>query len=91
MKFAIFVLILLVSIAATCALYGWLESSVNMIEGLRKLFESGAGAVIVIFSPLLLLFVVVGLAGLWESRGSQSRRRHSSTNVLASEELRGYG
>ena len=89
MKFAIFVLILLVSIAATCALYGWLESSVNMIEGLRKLFESGAGAVI--FSPLLLLFVVVGLSGLWESRGSQSRRRHSSTNVLASEELRGYG
>ena len=32
-----------------------------MIEGLRKLFESGAGTVI--FSPLLLLFVVVGLGG----------------------------
>ena len=32
-----------------------------MIEGQRKLFESGAGTVI--FSPLLLLFVVVGLGG----------------------------
>jgi hypothetical protein len=60
MKFAIFVLILLVSIAATCALYGWLESSVNMIEGLRQFFQPGAGTII--FSPILLLFIALGLA-----------------------------
>jgi hypothetical protein len=59
MKFAIFVLILLVSIAATCALYGWLESSVNMIEGLRQFFRPGAGTII--FSPILLLFIALGL------------------------------
>ena len=59
MKFAIFVLISLVSIAATCALYGWLESSVNMIEGLRQFFQPGAGTII--FSPILLLFIALGL------------------------------
>src|SRR6266566_1439508 len=59
MKFAIFVLILLVSIAATCALYGWLESSVNMIEGLRQFFQPGAGTIL--FSPILLLFIALGL------------------------------
>jgi hypothetical protein len=59
MKFAIFVLVLLVSIAATCALYGWLESSVNMIEGLRQFFRPGAGTIV--FSPILLLFIALGL------------------------------
>ena len=59
MKFAIFGLILLVSIAATCALYGWFESSVNMIEGLGQFFQRGAGTIV--FSPILLLFIVLGL------------------------------
>jgi hypothetical protein len=59
MKFAIFGFIFLVSIAATCALYGWLESSVNMIEGLRQFFRPGAGTIV--FSPILLLFIVLGL------------------------------
>jgi hypothetical protein len=44
MKFAIFGFVFLVSIAATCALYGWLESSMNMIEGLRQFFRPGAVA-----------------------------------------------
>jgi len=44
---------------ATCALYGWLESSVNMIEGLRQLFQPDAGTVI--FSPILLLFITLCL------------------------------
>ena len=59
MKFAIFGLILLVSIAATCVLYGWLESSVNMIEGSRQFFRPGAGTIV--FSPILLLFIALGL------------------------------
>jgi len=59
MKFAIFGFIFLVSIAATCALYGWLESSVNMIEGLRQFFRPGAGTIV--FSPILLLFIGLGL------------------------------
>ena len=59
MKFAIFGFIFLVSIAATCALYGWLESSVNMIEGLRQFFRPGAGTIV--FSPILLLFIALGL------------------------------
>ena len=59
MKFAICGFILLVSIAATCALYGWLESSLNMIEGLRQFFRPGAGTIV--FSPILLLFIALGL------------------------------
>jgi len=59
MKFAIFGFIFLVSITATCALYGWLESSVNMIEGLRQFFRPGAGTIV--FSPILLLFIALGL------------------------------
>jgi hypothetical protein len=59
MKFAIFGFIFLVSITATCALYGWLESSVNMIEGLREFFRPGAGTIV--FSPILLLFIGLGL------------------------------
>jgi hypothetical protein len=59
MKFAIFVLILLVSIAATCALFGWLESDANMIVGLREFFKPGAGTII--FSPIPLLFIALGL------------------------------
>jgi len=61
MKFAIFGFIFLVSIAATCALDGWLESSANMIEGLNQFFQPGAGTII--FSPILLLFIAVGLGG----------------------------
>jgi len=45
--------------AATCALYGWLESTVNMIEGLRLLF--GPGATTVVFAPFLLLFIALTL------------------------------
>ena len=59
MKFAIFGFICLLSIAATCALYGWLESSVNMIEGFGQLFAPGATTVL--FSPFLLLFIVLSL------------------------------
>jgi hypothetical protein len=59
MKFAIFGFIFLVSITATFALYGWLESSVNMIEGLRQFFRPGAGTIV--FSPILLLFIALGL------------------------------
>ena len=59
MKFAVFGFMFLVSTAATCVLYGWLESSVNMIEGLRQLFAPGATTVV--FSPFLLLFIALGL------------------------------
>jgi hypothetical protein len=59
MKFAIFGFVFLVSITATCALYGWLESSVNMIEGLRQFLRPGAGTIV--FSPILLLFIALGL------------------------------
>jgi hypothetical protein len=41
--------------AATCALYGWLESTANMMEGLRLLFAPGATTVV--FAPFLLLFI----------------------------------
>lgn len=57
MKVAIFALIGLVSITATCAMYGWLESTVNMAEGLGQLFAPGATTVL--FSPFLLLFILV--------------------------------
>ena len=60
MKFAIFGFICLLSIAATCVFYGWLESSVNMIEGFGQLFAPGATTVL--FSPFLLLFIVLSLA-----------------------------
>jgi hypothetical protein len=40
-------------------LYGWLESSVNMIEGLKQLFAPGATTVV--FSPFLLLFIILCL------------------------------
>ena len=59
MKFAVFAGIFSVSLAATCALFGWLESSVNMIEGLRQFFQPGAGTIV--FSPILLLFIGLGL------------------------------
>jgi len=57
MKFTVFGLIFLISVAATCLLYGWLESSVNMMEGLRQLFALGATTVV--FSPFLLLFIAL--------------------------------
>ena len=59
MKFAIFALTSAVSMAATCVLYGWLESTVNMIEGFRQLFAPGATTVV--FSPFLLLFIALCL------------------------------
>ena len=59
MKFAVFAAIFFVSLAATCALFGWLESSVNMIEGLRQFFQPGAGTIV--FLPILLLFIGLGL------------------------------
>ena len=59
MKFAIFGFICLLSVAATCVLYGWLESTVNMIEGFGQLFAPGATTVV--FSPFLLLFIALCL------------------------------
>ena len=59
MKFAVFSLITGMSIAATCALFGWLESTANMTAGLGQLFAPGATTVI--FSPLLLLFILLCL------------------------------
>jgi len=60
MKLAVFGFLCLLSIAATGAVYGWLESTVNMIEGLGLLFAPGATTVV--FAPFLLLFIVLGLA-----------------------------
>jgi hypothetical protein len=57
-KFAVSVF--LISLACNCALFGWLESTVNMIEGLGLLFAPGAGTVV--FSPFLLLFIVLTLS-----------------------------
>ena len=48
-----------VSIAATCVLFGWLESTANMAAGFGQLFAPGATTVI--FSPLLLLFILLCL------------------------------
>jgi hypothetical protein len=59
MKFVIFALIGLVSVTATCTMYGWLESTMNMVEGLGQLFAPGATTVI--FSPFLLLFILLTL------------------------------
>ena len=59
MKFAIFSFLCLLSFAASCVLYGWLESTVNMIEGFGQLFAPGATTVV--FSPFLLLFIMLGL------------------------------
>lgn len=60
MKTALGMLVCLLSIAATCALYGWLESTLNLIEGLGTLFEPGATTVV--FTPFLLLFIALDLA-----------------------------
>lgn len=59
-KFAVFGALFLISLASNCAFFGWLESTMNMIEGLRLLFAPGAGTVV--FSPLLLLFIVLTLS-----------------------------
>jgi len=45
--------------AATCAVYGWLEATTNMVEGLRLLFAPGATTVV--FAPFLLLFIALTL------------------------------
>jgi hypothetical protein len=58
MKHAVWGLILLISLGATCALYGWLESSVNMIEGLRTFFQPGGT---ILLSPFLVLFIFLCL------------------------------
>jgi len=49
----------LISLIATCALFGWLESSVNLIEGLKTLFMPGATTVL--FTPFLVLFILLCL------------------------------
>ena len=59
MKVAIFAFIGFVSVVATCLLYGWLEGSVNMMEGFGQLFAPGATTVL--FSPFLLLFILLSL------------------------------
>ena len=59
-KFAVFGALFLISLACNCAFFGWFESTMNMIEGLRLLFAPGAGTVV--FSPLLLLFIVLTLS-----------------------------
>src|SRR6185436_8352376 len=59
MKLVLLSLPCFVSLAAMCALYGWLESTVNLIEGLGQLFAPGATTVV--FAPFLLLFIVLGL------------------------------
>ena len=59
MKVTILGFIFLVSVVATCALFCWLESSVNMIEGVKQLFAPGATTVL--FSPILLLFIALCL------------------------------
>jgi hypothetical protein len=58
-KFVALSLPCLLSMAATCALYGWLESTANMIEGLRLLFAPGATTVVLV--PFLLLFIALTL------------------------------
>lgn len=60
MKVAVYCLPLLLSLAATSALFGVLESTVNMIEGLPLLFAPGATTVV--FTPFLVLFILLGLA-----------------------------
>lgn len=59
MKFVALSLPCLLSLAATCVLYGWLESTANMVEGLRLLFAPGATTVV--FAPFLLLFIALAL------------------------------
>ena len=59
MKITVFAAVFFVSLAVSCAFYGWLESSANMIEGLRQFLQPGAGPVI--FSPLLVLFILLTL------------------------------
>ena len=60
MKIALFAFLGLISIAGTCAMYGWLEATVNMMEGLGQLFAPGATTVL--FSPFLLLFILLTLS-----------------------------
>ena len=59
MKLALLSLPCFASLTATCALYGWLESTVNMTEGLGQLFAPGATTVL--FAPFLLLFILLGV------------------------------
>src|SRR6267143_5462705 len=60
MKITVFGFSCLLSLAATCAVYGWLESTLNMMEGFGLLFAPGATTVV--FAPFLLLFILLGLA-----------------------------
>lgn len=59
MKLILLSLPCFLSLAANCALYGWLESTVNMTEGLGQLFAPGATTVL--FAPFLLLFIGLSL------------------------------
>jgi hypothetical protein len=60
----ILLLLCLISAAAAAALYGWLESSANMIEMLVLPFTSAgktAGGALAFGGPFLLLFIAAGL------------------------------
>ena len=59
MRLALLSLPCFLSLGATCALYGWLESTVNMTEGLGQLFAPGATTVVL--APFLLLFIALGI------------------------------
>ncbi|HEY6070679.1 MAG TPA: hypothetical protein VIU85_04820 [Chthoniobacterales bacterium] len=52
--------IFLVSLAVSCALHGWLESSANLIVGMSEFFKPGAGTIL--FSPLIVAFILLFLA-----------------------------
>ena len=60
MRFGVFSLLAAMSITSISARFGWLESSLNMIQGLGQLFAPGATTVL--FLPLLVLFIVLFLA-----------------------------
>ena len=60
MRLTVYCLPLLLSLAATSALFGVLESTLNMIGGLHLLFAPGATTVL--FTPFLVLFILLGLA-----------------------------
>jgi hypothetical protein len=64
MRTIILFLLTLIPVAATAALYGFLESSANMVEMLLIPFttDKTAGGALVIGGPFLLLFIVAALA-----------------------------
>ena len=59
MKFAVFSLLAAMSIASSSARFGWLESTVNMSQGLGQLVEQGGTTIL--FLPLLVLLILLCL------------------------------